>query len=230
MPVVKSRSVLSGMLVKEAMRRQMLQLYEKASVSQAIQYLIKFKVNALLVVGYMGSPLGVVSKTDIVAAFYGGLPLETSLKEVMNGPAATCFPDEPLEAALERMHKAGIHQLYLQGAEEGSLKGALSYEDAVAVLYRFCRACPRRVGAGKASEASWDASMRLRVEEARTRSVVFCRETDSLAEVAEGLTSQRLGAVLIQGRDGEAAGVVSKTDLLIAYATAPSSRRKPGLS
>jgi len=40
---------------------------------------------------------------------------------------------------------------------------------------------------------------------------------DTLAEVIEELTTHRCGAVLIRNPAGHAAGVISKTDLVIAY-------------
>ena len=42
-------------------------------------------------------------------------------------------------------------------------------------------------------------------------------EADNLVQVIEGLTTQRLGAVLIRNPSGNAVGVVSKTDLIVAY-------------
>lgn len=50
-----------------------------------------------------------------------------------------------------------------------------------------------------------------------TTSVRDCRTDETLAEVIEELTTHRCGAVLIQDSAGHAAGVISKTDLVIAY-------------
>jgi len=37
---------------------------------------------------------GMVSKTDIMGAFYVGLPVETPLADIMVGPPLFCYPDE----------------------------------------------------------------------------------------------------------------------------------------
>jgi CBS-domain-containing membrane protein len=58
---------------------------------------------------------------------------------------------------------------------------------------------------------------RLQVKEVMTTEVAAFLADDSLAEVIEGLTAQRLGAVLIRNASGDAVGVVSKSDLIVAY-------------
>ena len=95
MPIVSTRSILKGLLVEEPMRRQVIQLPHDDSLDKCINQLIKFKVNALLVTDETRCPVGVVSKTDIVAAFWGGLlVMDSLLMDIMNGPPLTCFPDD----------------------------------------------------------------------------------------------------------------------------------------
>jgi signal-transduction protein with cAMP-binding, CBS, and nucleotidyltransferase domain len=60
-------------------------------------------------------------------------------------------------------------------------------------------------------------SSRLRVGDVMTTSVRACKTDETLAEVIEELTSHRCGAVLIRNPADHAAGVISKTDLVIAY-------------
>jgi CBS domain-containing protein len=218
MPVVSTRDVLKGLLVEEAMRRQVIHLPHDASVDNCINQLIKFKVNAILVTDGFRCPVGIVSKTDIVAAFYGGLPMEVSrLMDIMNGPPLTCFPDDELGVALDLMRRNGVHQLLVQGSEPCAVIGTLSYSDVVALLYRYCRACPK--GAVRQSELldRSDRTQWLIVRDAMRTPAISCRQTDSLAKVIEGLTAHRHGAVLIQDAGGLPVGVISKTDLVVAY-------------
>jgi predicted transcriptional regulator len=217
MPVVSKRSILSGMLVKEAMRRQLVKLPANAPLGRCINHLIKFKINGLLVIDDLRRPVGVVSRSDLITAFYGGLPVDSPLKDIMNGPLTTCFPDEKLETALERMRTSGIHQLYVQGAETASMEGVLSYEDVVALLYRYCRVCPKSTTRNEGSHDSADTNQQVTVQDAMTPKVIAYGEEHSLARVMEGLISHRFGAVLIQDDQGLARGVISKIDLVIAY-------------
>jgi CBS domain-containing protein len=217
MPVAKPRSILSGMLVKEAMRRQVVQLPAEAAIAKGIRHLLKFKVNALLVTERDLRPAGVVSKTDLIGAFYAGLPVETALGDIMAGPPLTCYPDDPLESALDRMRRHGVHRLYVTGAEAASVAGTLSYADVVALLYRYCRACPKSTSRKGAARTPDGEEMRLRVKEVMAPTVVAFKEDAALEQVVEGLMAHRFGAVLICDAQEEARGVISKTDLVRAY-------------
>ena len=189
---------MEGLLVEEAMRRKVIQLSHDVSLDKCINQLIKFKVNALLITDETRCPVGAVSKTDIVGAFYGGLPIVESL-------------------SMDIMRKDGVHQLFVQGAEPCAMVGTLSYSDVVALLYRYCRACPK--GAVRRSELTdrSDETQLLIVRDAMSTSVISCRQEDSLARVIEGLTAHRPGAVLIQDAKGLPVGVISKTDIILAY-------------
>jgi signal-transduction protein with cAMP-binding, CBS, and nucleotidyltransferase domain len=217
MPVVQPRHILSGMLVNEAMRRQVVQLPAAAAVARGINHLLKFKVNALLITAADQRPAGVVSKTDLIAAYYAGLPIDTPLGDIMAGPPLTCYPDDAIESALDRMRANGVHRLYVTGSEPTSMVGTLSYTDVVALLYRYCRSCPkstsRKGGAAKPEDEEW----RLTVKDVMTASVVSFPEDARIAQIIEGLMAHRFGAVLICSARGAAMGVISKTDLIRAF-------------
>jgi signal-transduction protein with cAMP-binding, CBS, and nucleotidyltransferase domain len=95
--------------------------------------------------------------------------------------------------------------------------GTLSYTDVVALLYRYCRSCPKSTSrkglAGKPEDEEW----RLHVKDVMTASVVSFPESARIAQVVEGLMAHRFGAVLIGSVHGAAMGVISKTDLIRAY-------------
>jgi signal-transduction protein with cAMP-binding, CBS, and nucleotidyltransferase domain len=217
MPVVQPRHVLSGMLVSEAMRRQVIQLPSTASLAKGINHLLKFKANALLVTDAGQRPAGVVSKTDLIGAFYAGLPVETPLGGIMAGPPLSCYADDALESALDRMRTHGVHRLYVTGAEATTMIGTLSYTDVVALLYRYCRACPKSTSRRSVAAESDEEARRLRVREVMSPSAVSFPQDATLQQVIEGLTAHRFGAVLIGDGQGAARGVISKTDLVRAY-------------
>ncbi len=73
MPRVKKRHVLSGITVKEAMRRQVIKLPQSAPVDYCINRMIKYKINSVLLIDGKERPSGIVSKTDIMSAFYAGI-------------------------------------------------------------------------------------------------------------------------------------------------------------
>jgi len=116
MPRVEKRSVLSGISVNEAMRRQVIRLPQSAPIDYCINRMIKYKINSVLLLDENQRPAGMASKTDVMTA-----------------------------------------------------------------------------------------------------DVTYYQEKDGLAQVIEGLTEQRFGAVLIRNEPGNAVGVVSKSDLIVAY-------------
>ena len=69
----------------------------------------------------------------------------------------------------------------------------------------------------KAGQTEEDLTAHLTVQEVMTPGVESLSEDQSLLEVMAGLAATRLAAVLIRGADGRPVGVVSKTDLILAY-------------
>ncbi|MEN8210855.1 MAG: CBS domain-containing protein, partial [Thermodesulfobacteriota bacterium] len=71
------KDTLTGLKVSHAMRKQLIVLQPDDTIDCCIQYLIKYKINALLIGEDGKRPVGVVSKTDIMGAWYAGLPLSS---------------------------------------------------------------------------------------------------------------------------------------------------------
>ncbi|MCP3951729.1 MAG: CBS domain-containing protein [Desulfobacterales bacterium] len=213
MPQVQTRKVLTGIRVREAMRRQVVALDKDVAAGESVRRLIKYKINALLITD-TGVPCGVVSKTDLLAMMYAGLEPETPVGEVMSGPPVACYPDDPLEDGLEIMQGCGVHQLFVIGASREHVIGILSYADIVGLLYRYCHACRKSTRARKPVGGDDRVPIELIVEEVMTLDVQFAYESDTLYTVIDTLSARGLGAILIYAADGRVAGVVSKTDLI----------------
>lgn len=217
MYVISHRQVLKGLTVQEAMRRQVIRLPESVPLSQVIRTMIKYKVNAVLIIGPEGEPLGVVSKTDLMTAYYGGLPLDSQAAQIMVGPPQFCRAQDSLDAALDQMREHRIHRLYV--LEEGSeaVMGILAFPDIVGMLYRFCHRCDRSLIQRRegADNPAWRDQFYVR--EVMTPAVTCGAETDSLWEVMGTLAAYRFGAMPIIDAAAVPVGVVSKSDLVLAY-------------
>jgi len=217
MVFIEQRSILSGMLVQEAMRKRVIWVSRETTLSDCTNRMVKNKVAAVLVTAGDDRPVGVVSKTDLISAFYAGLPVETAAADIMAAPPLFCFPDDSLESAIDQMHARGVHRLYVSGAETDRVIGTLAYPDVVGLLYRYCRACGKSISKVRRGTEDETNGSRLRAGDVMTTSVRACKTDDTLAEVIEELTTHRCGAVLIRNPASHAAGVISKTDLVIAY-------------
>lgn len=216
MPVFSTPGVLSGIPVSQAMRQQVVSLPRSSDIGQGIRLMVRYKVNAVLITDN-GLPCGVVSKTDLMGALYAELPTDMPLGDVMGSQPIACFPDDPVEDALEIMEAAGVHRLYVTGADREVVVGTVAYADIVGLLYRYCRACERGTAQKRVQRAGADPSARLVVRDVMTRKVRACRDTDRLFTVIDTLSTHHMGAVLVQDEAGSALGVISKTDLILAY-------------
>ena len=70
MGVSNRLNVMKDLTVKEAMRRLIINLAAEATLEQAIRYAIKYKVNAILITDPNQEAVGVVTKTDLMGAYY----------------------------------------------------------------------------------------------------------------------------------------------------------------
>ncbi|MFA4903985.1 MAG: CBS domain-containing protein [Desulfobaccales bacterium] len=215
MAVNDRQNVMKDLTVREAMRRLTIHLAAEASLEKVISYAIKYKVNAILVTDAGGEALGVVTKTDLMGAYYAGLPLSTPASSIMVGPPLFCHLEDSLDAALDQMRTHKIHRLYVK--EEGQKAvGVLAYPDIVGLLYRYCHQCDRNL-LRKTADREHSLSDRFRLREVMTPGVYAHDENDSLLQVMEGLAAHKFGALLITGAEGAPVGVISKTDLILAY-------------
>lgn len=217
MPIAKTRSVLSGMRVKEAMRRQIVSVDATQTADRGIARMIKYKADMLLIDDENGAPAGIVSKTDMTGAFYAGLPVDTPLGDIMMGPLVSCYADDRLEDALEIMTRHGLHQLFVTGADAGRFEGLLTYGDILGLVYRYCRRCRNSHARQTLDGKDVRFAPETLVEEVMTPEVISCGVADSLTHVMEILAVQRMSAVLVNNMSGQPVGVISKTDLVLAW-------------
>jgi len=221
----KAKHTLSGLLVRHAMRRQIVILPQESSIDHSINHLVKYKVNALLVSSMEGIPVGVVTKTDIMGAYYAGIPIDTPLMHIMIGPPIFCRPEDPLEAALDTMRGHHVYRLYVADEDADRIIGALAYPDIVGLLYKYCHNCEYS-GLRRNSQSGTSPAgiRRLVVEKIMSREVRSVASSDPLLRAMEVLSSYRFGAVLVKDGQEIPCGVISKTDLALAYKHGVSSQ------
>lgn len=204
---------LSGKIVADAMRRGINRLGRDSTISSAISILIKYKIGGLLVTDDDQNPVGVVSKTNLIGAYYAALPLDSPLEYIMTSPPLFCGHGDPLEQALEQMKKHQIYRIYVQDPE-GSVIGALAYPDIVGMLYEFCSRCPKSIFRKDSISESVERS---RIGDCMTTDIKDVCSGSLMHEVLEELSMHHIGAILVTDESGQGVGVISKTDLILAY-------------
>ncbi|MFH0959364.1 MAG: CBS domain-containing protein [Pseudomonadota bacterium] len=214
---LEKKSTLRDLLVKDAMRIQVTGLSGALPIESAIRILIKYKVGALLITDQDDLPVGVVSKTDVMGAYYASMALDTPLVNIMVSPPLFCNPADSLESTLETMRSRRIYRLYVwKGSSERAI-GVVAYPDIVGLLYRYCRSCDQSLMNRRNKKLEGVDSLRFKVRDVMTPSVTSFSENDSLSEIIEGLSVNHFGAVLIRDKNSAPVGVISKTDLILAY-------------
>jgi len=213
---IEGKNTLRNLSVSDAMRRQIVQLDQDKTIDYAINTLVKFKVNALLCVDDERNPVGVVSKTDIMGAYYAALPIDSPVEHIMVSPPLFCHSQDSLESALEQMRNNGIYRLYVLDTSSGDLVGALAYPDIVGLLYRYCHHCEyNHLNAKRRTQG--DIVRRLSVREVMSSGAKSIGMSESLNTVMETLSAHRFGAMLVNDENGLPGGVISKTDLALNY-------------
>lgn len=209
---------LTGIRVQEVMRKNVVRLPLEATVEDALRRLIKFRVNGLLVEHDNALPAGVLSKTDIMGAYYASLPISIQAQDIMSRPVMTCRPDDSLEDALGQMKVAGVTRLFVRPGDGGEVMGVLAYPDVVGLMYRHCHYCPKSLFRGQyISGESEKAILRFSVCDVMSMAVAQVGSTATIEQVMEELSQAHTGALLIRSQEGVVEGVVSVNDLVLSY-------------
>ncbi len=210
-------NTLRNLTVSRAMRRQIIILDQHKTIDHGINIIIKHKVNALLVVDSQLQPTGVVSKTDIMGAFYAGLPIDSPLEYIMVSPPLFCKATDSLETALEQMRSNKVYRLYVTDDQSADLVGALAYPDIVGLLYQYCHQCEYSHHNRKRHANEIDPIHRFKVRDIMTKGVTSVSTDKTLNTVMDALSAYRFGAMLITDTNNLPVGVISKTDLALTY-------------
>lgn len=217
MPIIDNESVLSALTVRVAMRRFVCHLDRKASIRQAIRHTIKYKVNAVLITDEQGEALGVVTKTNVMGAYYVGLPITSPLEAIMVAPPLFCHADDSLDAALDQMRKHKVHRLYVFGDDPLKAIGVLAYPDVLGILYRYCHKCERSKLRPLDPGTKSVLQDHFKTGELMNPSFRSHAADDTLMAIMESISTGLFKTVLIKDETGQPLGVVSTTDLIIAY-------------
>lgn len=151
-----------------------------------------------------------------MGAYYAGLPIESPIEDIMSTLPLFCGPEDSLEDALEKMRSHSVYRLYVTGPKKSKVIGALAYPDIVGLLYQHCHVCKYSHFQRK-RDRNMDSVRRFSVKDIMTMELKAVFKDESLHKVMEVLSVYRFGALLIQNRSKTPCGVISKTDLTLAY-------------
>lgn len=213
------KSTLTGYAVGKVMRRKVVRLLPETPVETALRHMIKFRVGGLLIeYAAGGKPAGVLSKTDILGAYYAELPLGIAAGDIMSRPVQCCRPDNSLEEAMTRMKSSRVSRLFVNRSDGEPVEGVLAYPEVVGMMYRHCHYCPKSLFRGRyISEGRGKGILRLSVAEIMSQEVPKLPEDATISQVVEELSGSVGMAVLLVDTQGLEVGVVTASDVVMAY-------------
>ena len=213
MAVYEARSVLTGIRAREVMRRDVCRVSADSDLGACIHQMTRTRASALVLDTPGRKACGVISRTDMVTAFYAGLDCRSPADQIMQ-PPVTCPGDLFLEDVLGLMKEKQIHRVYV-AEMDSDISGVLAFSDIVGIVYRYCRDCER--GGRKPERLREKSIPRLTVADVMTRGLVSARPSETVSGIIETLTVNGVGSVLICEQDNDPLGCISRTDLTLAY-------------
>jgi CBS-domain-containing membrane protein len=168
------------------------------------------RVHAVFVLSEARRPEGVVSDFDMLAGEWLGDDKEglSTMKsmtagDLMTSPIETIAADATLVAAAAHMRELHLSRL-LATDEQGAAVGVISISDLVAPLGSERRG-------------------RRTVRDVMSFGIMTCTPETALAAVARAMTERRSRSIVVVDEAGEAAGVITGSDLLTLYESTQSA-------
>ncbi|MCX8187058.1 MAG: CBS domain-containing protein [Nitrososphaeria archaeon] len=119
--------------VRDVMSSPVIESKEDETAQEIAQKMMRYRIGAIVVTDEKGSPLGIVTKTDLVEKVIARnlRPDEVKAREIMNTPLETIDPEAKLEDALRKMNKLKISRLAV--VYKNKLTGLISLKDILQV-------------------------------------------------------------------------------------------------
>lgn len=125
--------IADEVLVREVMSSPVIESDEDESATEIANKMVKYKVGAVIVTSNNGSPIGIITKTDLVEKVIArnAKPSEVKARDIMSTPLHTIEPDARIEDAVRKMSKLGVSRLAV--VYKNKLAGIVSLKDILQV-------------------------------------------------------------------------------------------------
>jgi CBS domain-containing protein len=129
------QSILSARTAGELMTPNPVSIRQSSTVAEAAAFLSGRGISAAPVIDDAGRPVGVVSRTDILARYQAVRTDATPVHTVMTPAIFSVRPDTPAMEVIETMVDLGVRRLFVVD-ESGVLVGVISALDVLGQLRR----------------------------------------------------------------------------------------------
>ncbi len=127
------RSLTDELLVRDVMTSPVIEGGEEETAELIAEKMTRYKVGAIIITGNDGTPVGIVTRTDLVEKVVSRniLPRDIKAKEIMSTPLYTVEPEEKIDEALRKMNKLKVSRLAV--TYKNRLVGIVSINDILRV-------------------------------------------------------------------------------------------------
>ncbi len=134
------------------------------------------------------------------------------VNEYMNNPVVTVMPSDTLAHARNLFLRHGISRLVV--VENGNVVGIITATDLLRIF--------------NYPELSRKAFDELIVRDVMTKDVIVIGETKSIVDAARIMAKKLIGSLPVVDSDGSLVGIITRTDLVRAYAEKYEGQKKVG--
>jgi CBS domain-containing protein len=129
--------------VRDVMTTGVWSCRESDTLFTVIETLSAHHMGAVLVKDDSDSPVGVISKTDLIVVYHHGASSKTEAREIMNTPVHSIQADALLSAAIQQMLVEDVQRMFVrkEASDPSSISGVLALSDSARFRSGSCRAC-----------------------------------------------------------------------------------------
>lgn len=201
------------------MEKKVCRLTVRATIHACVYQMIRYRAQSVLLEDSDGMPRGLVTKRDVLKAFFNGFHPSGQAESIMNRPGLCEFAD-PVESLLMDMTSSGNDQWFVR-SKSGVVTGIVTSWIIIDMLFRsVCR---------KDSLGLHKTLDQLLVNDVMTDSVPACFEDTPIQKSMDVLMKAGPNAVLITDIDQAPVGVLSLTDINRSYIHCVPASEKVGL-
>lgn len=180
-----------------------------ARLEEIVEIMVKEGVGILPVVNFEGITYGVITEHDVVRAL-GKEYVGISVGQVSSKSIVAVGVEDTIKRAAELMVRHGFRRLPVVG-EDGGIKGMVTAKDIVSLF-----------GTHRAFEYSTSGNieevLRMPVYEIMSPGIVTVEEYRDVSEAAKRMEEYGTSGLIVVDEDGNATGIITERDVLIAIA------------
>jgi CBS domain-containing protein len=118
------------MKIIQLVNRRPVTANSEISIKQAAEIMKRESVGSIVITDKDYNPIGIVTERDIIYAIADGIPLESSIDQIMSQNPVTVDGEADISEAVALMSSRGIRHLVVLN-KEGKVVGVISIKDVV---------------------------------------------------------------------------------------------------